>query len=68
MLSHYGISLSNTPCFIFYFILFYKSYLHDILSMVFVRSSLNPWGDNASADEGHLYLTLYVALFLIQSI
>jgi hypothetical protein len=21
--------------------------------VVFVRSSLNPWGDNASADEGH---------------
>jgi hypothetical protein len=23
------------------------------LLMAFVRSSLNPWGDNASADEGH---------------
>jgi hypothetical protein len=38
------------------------------LLMVFVRSSLNPWGNNASADEGHQYLTFYVALFLIHSI
>jgi len=49
--------------------------------MTFVQSSLNPWGDNASADEGHYYLTFnasadeghyyltfYVALFLIHSI
>ena len=36
--------------------------------VAFVRSSLNPWGDNASADEGHWYLTFYVALFLIHSI
>jgi hypothetical protein len=28
--------------------------------MTFVRSSLNPWGDNASADEGRLYLTSFV--------
>jgi hypothetical protein len=41
--------------------------LRDILFMAFVRSSLNPWGDNASADEGHWYLTFYVALFLIYS-
>jgi hypothetical protein len=27
--------------------------LRDILLMAFVRSSLNPWGDNASADKGH---------------
>jgi hypothetical protein len=27
--------------------------LRDILLMAFVRSLLNPWGDNASADEGH---------------
>jgi hypothetical protein len=27
--------------------------LRDILLMAFARSSLNPWGDNASADEGH---------------
>jgi hypothetical protein len=33
-----------------------------------VRSSLNPCGDNALADEGHWYLTFYVALFLIHSI
>jgi TolA-binding protein len=26
------------------------------------------WGNNASADEGHQYLTFYVALFLIHSI
>jgi hypothetical protein len=32
----------------------------------FVRISLNPYGDNVSADKGHLYLTFYVALFLIQ--
>ena len=31
--------------------------LHDTLLMTFVRSSLNPWGEKASADEGHLYLT-----------
>jgi hypothetical protein len=30
-----------------------KCDLRDILLMAFVRSSLNPWGDNASADEGH---------------
>jgi hypothetical protein len=36
--------------------------------MAFVRSSLNPWGDNASADEGHQCLTFHVALFLIRSI
>jgi hypothetical protein len=36
--------------------------------MVFVRSSLYPKGDNASADEGHQHLTFYVALFLIHSI
>jgi hypothetical protein len=34
----------------------------------FVRSSLNPYGDNASADEGYWYLTFYVVLFLIQNI
>jgi hypothetical protein len=32
--------------------------------MTFVRSSLNPWGDNASADEGHLYLTSLCCLVL----
>ena len=58
MLSIFGTSISNVSCFIFYFILFCKSDhegcdLRDILFMVFVRSSLNPWGDNASADEGH---------------
>jgi hypothetical protein len=36
--------------------------------MTFVRSSLNPCGDNVSADEGHWYLAFYVALFLIHSI
>jgi hypothetical protein len=36
--------------------------------VAFVRSSLNPWGNNASANEGHYYLTFYVALFLIHSI
>jgi hypothetical protein len=32
--------------------------------MTFVRSSLNPWGDNASANEGHLYLTSLCSLVL----
>jgi hypothetical protein len=36
--------------------------------VTFVWSSLNPCGDNVSADEGHWYLTFYVALFLIHSI
>jgi hypothetical protein len=36
--------------------------------VTFVRSSSNPYGDNVSPDEGHLYLTFYVALFLIHSI
>jgi hypothetical protein len=36
--------------------------------MTFVRSSLNPQGNNASADEGLWHLTFYVALFLIHSI
>jgi hypothetical protein len=36
--------------------------------VAFVRSSLNTWGNNASAGEGHYYLTFYVALFLIHSI
>jgi hypothetical protein len=36
--------------------------------MTFVRSSLNPQGNNAPADEGLSYLTFYVALFLIHSI
>jgi hypothetical protein len=50
----------------------YISFLHyftsDSSSMTFVRSSLNPQGNNASADEGLWYLTFYVALFLIHSI
>jgi hypothetical protein len=36
--------------------------------VTFVRRSLNPRGNNASSDEGHWYLTFYVALFLIHSI
>jgi hypothetical protein len=50
MLFIFSISFYNVSCFIFYFILFYKS---DHEGVTFVRSSLNPWGDNASADEGH---------------
>jgi hypothetical protein len=42
--------------------------LRGILFLAFVRSSLNPWGNNASANEGHYYLTFYVVLFLIHSI
>jgi hypothetical protein len=58
MLSIFSISFYNVSCFIFYFILFYKSDHEGVtfvifLLMAFVRSSLNPWGDNASADEGH---------------
>jgi hypothetical protein len=30
------------------------------LSVAFVRSSLNPWGYNASADEGQFHLTFSV--------
>jgi hypothetical protein len=36
--------------------------------VTFVWRSLNPCGNNAPADEGHWYLTFYVALFLIHSI
>jgi hypothetical protein len=58
MLSIFSISFYNVSCFISYFILFYKSDHEGVtfvifLLMAFVRSSLNPWGDNASADEGH---------------
>jgi hypothetical protein len=58
MLSIFSISFYNVSCFIFYFILFYKSDHEGVtfvifLLMAFVRSSLNPWGDNASADKGH---------------
>jgi hypothetical protein len=63
---------SNIWYFTFYFGLFYvwsRRYdLRGILLVAFVRSSLDPWGDNASAGEGHYYLTFYVALFLIHSI
>jgi hypothetical protein len=57
MLSIFSISFYNVSCFIFYFILVYKSDHEGVtfvifLLMAFVRSSLNPWGDNASADEG----------------
>jgi hypothetical protein len=49
---------TNVSCFIFYFILSLKTDHEGMtfvifLLMAFVRSSLNPWGDNASADEGH---------------
>jgi hypothetical protein len=51
-------SFYNVSCFIFYFILSLKIDHEDMtfvifLLMAFVRSSLNPLGDNASADEGH---------------
>jgi hypothetical protein len=73
MQSIFGMSFYNVSCFIFYFILSLNIDHEDMTSvifllMAFVRSSLNPWGDNASADEGHYYLTFYVALFLIHSI
>jgi hypothetical protein len=42
--------------------------LRNIMPVTFVRGSLDPCGNNASVDEGHLYLTFYVALFLIHSI
>ena len=57
--------------FIFHFSLFVvlqiwsrRWNLRDTLLMTFVRSSLNPWRDNASADEGHLYLTSSCCLVL----
>ena len=73
MQSIFGMSFYNVSCFIFYFILSLKIDHEDMtfvifLLMAFVRSSLNPWGNNASADEGYYYLTFYVALFLIHSI
>jgi hypothetical protein len=51
-------SFYNVLCFISYFILYLKIDHEDMtfvifLLMTFVRSTLNPWGDNASADEGH---------------
>jgi hypothetical protein len=59
----------------FYFTLYYfykftyeGENLRSIMPMTFVRGSLSPCGNNASADEGHWYLTFYVALFLIHSI
>jgi hypothetical protein len=59
----------------FYFSLYYVykinyegENLRNIMSVTFIRKSLNPCGNNASADEGYWYLTFYVALFLIQSI
>jgi hypothetical protein len=58
MQSIFGMSFYNVSCFIFYFILSLKTDYEGMtfvifLLMAFVRSSLNPWGDNASADEGH---------------
>jgi hypothetical protein len=54
----FGTFSPNALYFIFHFSSFYKSD-HEgetfviFLLMVFVRSSLNPWGDNALVDEGH---------------
>jgi hypothetical protein len=42
--------------------------LRNIIPVTFVRGSLDPCGNNVPADEGHCYLTFYVALFLIHSI
>jgi hypothetical protein len=58
MQSIFDMSFYNVSCFIFYFILSLKTDYEGMtfvifLLMAFVRSSLNPWGDNASADEGH---------------
>jgi hypothetical protein len=58
MLFILGMSFYNVLCFISYFILSLKINHEDMtfvtfLLMAFVRSSLNPWGDNASANEGH---------------
>jgi hypothetical protein len=58
ILSIFGTSFYNVIYFIFHFTLSYKSDHEGVTFVVFllkafVRSSLNPWGDNASADEGH---------------
>jgi hypothetical protein len=58
MQSIFGMSFYNVSCFIFYFIFCLKTN-HEgttfmiFLLMAFVRSSLNPWGDNSLAVEGH---------------
>jgi hypothetical protein len=39
---------------VLYFIFHYFiTLVTKVLLMIFVRSSLYPWGDNASMDEGH---------------
>jgi hypothetical protein len=49
------------------FSIFYHD--HEGMSfMTFVLDSLYPKGNNDPKDEGLLYLTFYVALFLIHSI
>jgi hypothetical protein len=58
MQSIFGISFYSVSCFIFYFILSLKTDHEGMtfvifLLMAFVRSSLHPWGDNTSTDEGH---------------
>jgi hypothetical protein len=72
MLSVFSTFFPNVLYFILYFTLFYvwsrRCDLRDILLVAFVRRSLNSWRNNASADDGHLYLTFYVVLFLIHSI
>jgi hypothetical protein len=45
------------------------SSIFEVMSfMTFVWRSLYPKGNNVSKDEGRLYLTFYVALFLIHSL
>jgi hypothetical protein len=48
----FNVSHFILPCIIFVNLIT-KVKPSYILLVVFVRSSLNPWGDNASADEGH---------------
>jgi hypothetical protein len=51
-------SFYNVSCFMFISYCFIKTDHEGMtfvifLLMAFVQSSLNPWGNNASADEGH---------------
>jgi hypothetical protein len=54
----FNIFIFNVPCsnFTLYYLYMFnyegKTFVTFML-VIFVRSSLNPYGDNVSADEGH---------------
>jgi hypothetical protein len=54
----FNIFIFNVPCsnFTLYYLYMFnyegKTFITFML-VIFVRSSLNPYGDNVSADEGH---------------